>query len=372
MDTRSQIQISLARWFGIHARKLPWRVPGGQVADPYAVWVSEVMLQQTQVTTVIPYFLRFMDAFPSIGALARADLDRVLKLWEGLGYYARARNFHRAAGVLTAQNPDNPRVPTSLERFKELPGVGDYIGAAVMSIAFGLPHAVVDGNVKRVLARLFCLAHPVNQGSSHRIFTQTAQDLLDREDPSTHNQALMELGALVCVPGSPRCKDCPLDDFCEAQRENRVGEFPRRIQKKKVPTHAIAVGVVRRGDRLLITQRNPKGLLGGLWEFPGGKLKTGEGAQEACVREIREETGLGVKVDSFLARVDHAYTHFKIKMDVFICDHVSGRVKLNGPVDHRWILPGDISEFAFPRANLKFIPFLLDRLMNLDPLEDDK
>jgi A/G-specific adenine glycosylase len=357
---QKQIQPVLMRWYQIHQRRLPWR----DSTDPYHIWVSEVMLQQTQVNTVVPYFHKFLAAFPAIKDLAEADLDAVLKRWEGLGYYARARNLHKAARQVVSTA--NGWIPDRFADFKALPGVGDYIASAVMSIAFGKPHAVVDGNVKRVLSRLFCLDMPVNHSSAHGKFKPLAQDLLDQKDPGGFNQAVMELGALICTPASPDCASCPLTGLCRARNDSRVSDFPVKITRKKTPSYHISTGIVIKNNQLLITQRKPEGLLGGLWEFPGGKVKNDETAQAACIREIREETGLTVRISGFLTRIRHAYTHFKIEMDVFFCDYVSGDVVLNGPMDYQWIDPAEIRRFAFPKANLKFIetiqqnPSLLD------------
>ena len=351
-ETINSIQKKLISWYGTHQRDLPWR----RTHDPFAIWVSEVMLQQTQVKTVIPYYLKFMDAFPSVKDLAAADLEHVLKIWEGLGYYARARNFHKAAILVTTDLKGE--IPDKFAPFLALPGVGDYIAAAVQSIAFGHCHAVVDGNVKRVLARVFCLEHPVNQPSTHKQFKTLAEALLERTDPATFNQAMMEMGALVCVPATPKCSDCPLSEQCSSLRTQTLDQFPVRIPSKRVPTRTIAVGIVRKNGRLLITRRQLDGLLGGLWEFPGGKLEKGEDSPAACIREIREETGIHVKIDSFLTRIKHAYTHFKIEMDVFYCHYVSGEIALNGPIDHKWVQISEINGFPFPKANLKFIPLI--------------
>lgn len=351
---RKEIQEKLLIWYHDTHRQLPWR----ETSDPYAIWVSEVMLQQTQVTTVVPYYHRFMARFPTVMDLAHADQEQVLKLWEGLGYYARARNLHKAARVVVEKY--NGKIPGDKKGFKSLPGVGDYIAAAVLSIAFDLPLAVVDGNVKRVLARLFTMDFPVNHPPCHGQFQAVADRLLDPLRPSFFNQAVMELGALVCVPQSPRCGVCPLSHLCVAFKTDAVPHYPRRNKTKPVPTHHIAVGVVKKGDRLLITRRKQEGLLGGLWEFPGGKVEKGETPEAACVRELLEETGLVVFVDSHLTRITHAYTHFKIKMDVYCCHYVANRVKLNGPVDHRWIFPSEIEQYPFPKANLKFIHLLMD------------
>jgi len=351
-EMRTQLRQRLMHWYQAHHRPLPWR----NTRDPYHIWVSEVMLQQTQVKTVIPYFPAFMAAFPTLADLADADLDAVLKQWEGLGYYARARNLHKAARQV--MDEFGGRIPDRFAGFKALPGVGDYIAAAVMSIAFGRPRAVVDGNVKRVLARLFCLDTPVNHSSAHKRFQPLADALLDRSDPGTFNQAVMELGALICIPAAPDCTACPLVHFCRARNQSRVMEFPVKRTRKKTPCHHISTGIVTRQGRLLITRRKPDGLLGGLWEFPGGKVKKNEPAADACVREIREETGLTVRISGFLTQVRHAYTHFKIEMDVFFCDYVSGEVVLDGPVDYQWVDPAEIRKFAFPRANLKFIDMI--------------
>jgi len=352
----AEFQQRLLAWYARHHRRLPWR----ETSDAYPIWVSEVMLQQTQVAAVIPYYERFMANFPAVARLATADLQEVLKTWEGLGYYARARNLHRAARLVV--NEHGGRIPPSWDGLRRLPGVGDYIAAAVLSIAFGQPHAVVDGNVKRVLARLQMIAEPVNRSTSHRTFRTAAEGLLYRSDPGRFNQAMMELGALICKPARPACDRCPVDAFCRARRAECTQEYPRRAARRPTPLYRIAIGIVRDGERLLITRRRAEGLLGGLWEFPGGKIRPGESAESACVREILEEVGLRIDIESRLAGIRHAYTHFRIEAEVFVCRRVSGRVVLNGPSDYRWVAADDLDAFPFPKANHKFIPLLKRRM----------
>ncbi len=346
----------LLEWFATSQRNLPWR----HSHDPYAIWVSEVMLQQTQVKTVIPYFERFLRRYPDLPALARADLQDVLKSWEKMGYYARARNLHAAARELVTVH--NGVIPRSYDELRKLPGVGDYIAAAISSIAFGEPHAVVDGNVKRVLARLFSIEAPVNVARSRAPFLERAQAVLDARRPGEFNQAMMELGATVCLPRKPLCDVCPVSTYCRSYATRRQHDFPVRVKRKPVPTYHVAVGIVRRRGRILITRRKPSGLLGGLWEFPGGRVTDNESPEEACRREIREETHLDVDVTEFLTHVDHAYSHFKIGMDVYSCAYRAGAVTLHGPVDYRWILVDEIDRYAFPGANHKFLPLVKKRL----------
>ncbi len=339
-------------WFEESCRELPWR----RTKDPYRIWVSEVMLQQTRVTTAIPYFERFLEKFPDIKSLARADMDAVLKCWEGLGYYARARNLHRAAKLCV--DGHEGAVPEAYEDFRSLPGVGDYIAAAVMSQAFNHPYAVVDGNVKRVLARLFAVDAPVNRSSSFRIFNAHAELLLDAKRPGDFNQAVMELGALICRPAEPECPKCPVRSFCRAYKSDSQARYPARAAGRPLPHYHVAVGVVRKAERLLITRRKAGGLLGGLWEFPGGKVRPGETPKETCRREIKEELNLSVEITNRMTRVRHAYSHFKISMDVFDCRYMAGKVKLNGPDNYKWIALEEIEDYAFPGANRKFIPLL--------------
>jgi A/G-specific adenine glycosylase len=347
-----QLRAELRKWYLKNCRDLPWR----RTDDPYHIWVSEVMLQQTQVDTVLKYYLHFLKKFPTIKKLARADLQAVLKAWEGMGYYARARNLHRAAKTVIKDYKGE--VPNTWDAFSGLPGVGDYIAGAVLSIAFDQPYPVVDGNVKRVLARLHQIAAPVNQSHSNSVFNKFAGKLLDSKRPGTFNQAMMELGALICKPRNPACNHCPLNHRCLAHQTGQVARYPQRQRPRATPQYHIAVGVIFKNDRVLITQRKAEGLLGGLWEFPGGKIRDGESAQAACIREIKEEVNLSVNIDRHLAQIKHAYTHFKIVMEVFCCHYQSGRVKLKGPVAFRWIGFDEFENYPFPTANHKFIPLL--------------
>jgi A/G-specific adenine glycosylase len=347
-----EFQRVLIDWYVIHHRPLPWR----ETSDPYAVWVSEVMLQQTQVKTVVPYYRSFLRRFPDVSRLARADAQEVLKMWEGLGYYARARNLHKAAEIIhRAYGGD---LPEDMKLFRKLPGVGEYIASAVLSIAYNQPYAVVDGNVKRVIARLNKIDAPVNGANSVKPFRSAAKELLAEKEPGKFNQAMMELGALVCTPRHPACSNCPVNGFCQAFRTGTADQYPKRVKKSKTPLFHIAAGVVKKGRKVLITRRKPEGLLGGLWEFPGGNVKKNETAEAACVREIKEEVNLKVRTEAHITRIRHAYTHFKIIMDVFYCTYLEGSIRLNGPVDFRWIRLDEIDDYPFPGANHKFIPLL--------------
>lgn len=352
----ADIRNDLLTWYEKYHRRLPWR----KTRDPYRIWVSEIMLQQTRVDTVVPYYERFISQFPDVRRLAAADLQEVLKCWEGLGYYARARNLHRA--VRHVAQDYNGIVPSDPRTFLSLPGVGPYIAAAVLSIAFGLPHAVVDGNVKRVLARMFAIDLVINRPASGKYFQDLADRLLDPGEPGKFNQAVMELGALVCRPKNPACDACPVRRCCRAAADNTVAVYPMREKARRIPCHHLAAGVVRKNGRVLIVQRPASGLLGGLWEFPNGPVKDGEIAEAACIRNIAESVHLDVAAVSFLTQIRHAYTHFKIIMDVFICDYRSGRVRLEDAEAHRWALTDDLVRYPMPKASLKFIEALKEKM----------
>jgi A/G-specific adenine glycosylase len=346
------LQNQLLEWYQDHGRDLPWR----RTRDPYHIWVSEVMLQQTQVETAIPYYHRFLTTFPNLATLADAPLATVLKHWEGLGYYARARNLHRSAGLVMREHQG--QIPTEWEAFRALPGVGDYIAAAVLSIAFGSPYAVVDGNVKRVLARLLCIDLPANVQKNHADFRRHADAFLDHSAPADFNQALMEIGALICRPGIPRCETCPLMVGCCAFQQERVHIYPRRQKRPKVPVHQMATAVIQRRGKFLLIQRPIDGLLGGLWEFPNAVRTGDESPPSTCERLAREQLGLGITVGDFITRVSHAYTHFKIQAQVYLCAAPKGRVRLVGPAAFRWIELDQLDDFALPKATHKLLPAL--------------
>ena len=316
MPTRTtirKIQTRLLAWYHREKRDLPWR----RTSDPYHILVSEVMLQQTQVVTVIPYYEKWIESFPTVASLAKASEGKVLKHWEGLGYYSRARNLHKAAKEIHQQFAGH--VPESREDILKLPGIGKYTAGAILSIAFNQDTGVLDGNVKRVLSRLFRLKENGASPASVKILW----DLADKMPPSgkagDFNQAIMELGATVCLPKNPLCEQCPLNKICEAWKCEEVHRFPPA--KNKTPTRKIEVsaGVIFRKGKTFIQQRPHKGLMGGLWEFPGGKLEKNELPEQALLREIREELGVRIEVGAKILTIKHSYTKFRVTLHVFLC-----------------------------------------------------
>lgn len=343
---------TLLNWYRTEKRDLPWR----RTRDIYRIWVSEVMLQQTQVAAATPYYLRFIAQFPTVNALAEAEEERVLKLWEGMGYYNRCRNLHRAAKIVVEQC--GGMVPTEPTEFRKLPGAGPYITAAVMSIGAHHPLPAVDGNVMRVFARFSGLEEDVSKSATKAFITTQLQAVIPAERPGDFNQAMMELGALVCTPQQPRCPSCPLKKDCIALRTGDTRRLPIKAPRKKVPEFAVSVAVIKRGNKFFIQKRPAEGHLGGMWELPGGKSEADESPRMTVRRECREELGVELTVLEELARIQHGYSHFKIRMTVFVCDAGTQAVHpLNGQ-DHRWITVEDIPRFPFPAANHKFFPEL--------------
>jgi len=352
----NRIREALLEWYSAHARDLPWR----RTRDPHAIWLSEIMLQQTRVATVIPYYERFLAKFPTVRHLARARLDTVLKMWEGLGYYSRARNLHRAAKEIVTRL--DGEIPRTRDELLTLPGIGRYTAGAIASIAFGAREPLVDGNVTRVLCRVFRIHGNPKDRAIHQRIWSLAEDLLPKKRVGQFNQALMELGSEICTPRNPRCEECPLNRLCEANRHHEQDLLPTRVRKKPLPSHTVAVGVIHRHGRILIDKRLPKGLLGGLWEFPGGKVRPGEPLEAALRREVKEELDIKIEVGREIVVVNHTYTHFHVEIHAFACRYVAGEPRCLACADFKWVRPGDLKRYAFPAANKKIIAVLLSSL----------
>ena len=336
---------------------MPWR----SNRTPYRVWISELMLQQTRVDQVIPYFNRFMKRFPSLKSLASASQEEVLKQWEGLGYYSRARNLHKAAQIIAIDYKGRfPRDPSAI--FK-LPGIGSYTAAAIGSLAFNLDMAVLDGNVIRVLTRLF--ANPKDTGSTTTKLElqQLADELLIKGDAGNFNEAMMELGATVCLPKNPQCTACPLAGICLGHVSGRPTDYPVKAPKKKVPHIVVGAAVVtnRKGE-VLIAQRRNEDMLGGLWEFPGGKQESGETIQQCISRELKEELGINVETAEFITTIKHAYSHFTMDMHTYFSKIKSGRPRPIECQDYRWVKISALREFPYSKADL-YVITELERLL---------
>ncbi len=352
---------NLLRWYRHNRADLPWR----RDPSPYRVWLSEVMLQQTQVETVIPYYQRFLDAFPSIAALADAPLDAVLKRWEGLGYYSRARNLHRAARLLVAEY--NGALPSQVDELLKLPGIGPYTAGAIASIAFGRSAPLLDGNVIRIYARLLDLPDDISQGATRKKLWRIAAEWLPAQGAGEFNQALMELGQRICRPKNPHCADCPLRYNCRAFAAGTQAARPVRSKRRPTPHYDVTAGLIRdEQGRLLIAQRPLEGLLGGLWEFPGGKREGRESLEDCLRRELREELAIDVEVGQRMAVVDHAFTHFKITLHAFDCRYRGALPPFSEPqaleaLDWAWVSERQLEQYSFGKADRQVIAELARR-----------
>jgi A/G-specific adenine glycosylase len=349
MNTRASSKLA---WYEKEKRERPWR----KNLNPYRILVSEFMLQQTQVKTVIPYFERWMKSFPTLQKLAQAKETTILKHWEGLGYYSRARNLKKTAQIILKDY--SGKVPDSMDAILKLPGVGRYTAGAILSIAFGKKVPVLDGNVKRVLSRIFLLKENGGNRQSENVLWETMHSLLPVTGSGDFNQAFMELGATVCLPKNPLCLICPLKQNCGAQKTGKQNLYPPR--KQKIPSTKIEVSaaVILRRNKIYIQKRKAGGLMGGLWEFPGGKFESGESAEQCLTREIKEEIGVALHIDEKLMTVKHSYTRFRVTLHVFLCRIHSGRVSPTQCEEWEWVKREELDTYPFPAANVKIIKSL--------------
>lgn len=335
---------------------MPWRDCG----DPYKIWISEIMLQQTRVDQATPYFKRFMEQFPTVHDLAEAAQQDVLKVWEGLGYYSRARHLHAASKLVVDEF--GGKVPDTWKEINKLKGVGPYTASAVLSIAYQKKHAVVDGNVIRVLSRYFGIEEDVRSTKTKNTIQEYADDLIPDERPGDFNQAVMELGATVCTPSNPDCENCPVQAGCIAYKQLKTDEIPYKSAAKKRPHHQIGVGIImNENEEVLIALRPEDAMLGGMWEFPGGKQKEGEDMEDTVIRELKEELDVDVTISKPFMKLDHAYSHFKITLHAYLCELKKGEPKPRTSQEIRWITIDELADYPFPKANRR----LTDKLMNL-------
>ena len=334
----------LLTWYDTNARQLPWR----SFPTPYRVWVSEIMLQQTRVETVLPYFERFLNHFPNLETLALASQEEVLRLWEGLGYYSRARNLHKAAQVILSERAG--QIPSTMLDLEALPGIGHYTAAAIASIAFGVPAAAVDGNVKRIYSRILALQEALGTSGFEKAVEDHAQTVLSPDRPGDFNQALMDLGSNLCLPRQPLCLACPVQSYCLAFRQGVQNKLPIRNKKSPLPHYEVCAAVIQFGGKVLLSQREQKGLLAGLWEFPGGKLEQEDTSLEDCLkREVMQKTGMEITVAEKIGVFEHAYTHFKITVHAWQALLLSTPT-IGLPENLRWVLISDLPTYPMGKV----------------------
>jgi A/G-specific adenine glycosylase len=343
----TKLTTTLLEWYSKHGRELPWR----NQKNPYAIWISEVMLQQTRVETVIPYYKKWMNRFPSLEELAEADIDDVLSLWEGLGYYRRVHNLHKAAKLLVGDYEGT--FPRKIEELQNLPGIGAYTAAAMAAFAYEADVVALDGNLRRVLSRLFDLDQDPRSLEGESYLAEKALDLLPSGASSTFNQALMDLGAMICLPRTPRCQACPIRSHCQAKAKGVQEDRPIRVKKAPIPHYIVTAGVLERDDKVLIARRPQEKLLGGLWEFPGGKCEQDESLEDCLQREWREELELDVQVGEEVGVYSHAYTHFRVTVHAFKCSSAQGDPVAHEHSEVRWVYQKALRSYPMGKVDRK-------------------
>ena len=335
----NRLTTSLLNWYDQQKRTLPWR----DHPDPYAVWVSEIMLQQTRVDTVIPYFEKWMKLFPSVKELAAASEQSVLAAWEGLGYYSRARNLHKAAKVIVEKY--GGELPRDLEELRSLPGIGRYTVGAIASMAFGMDVPTLDGNLRRVFSRLFDVTEFADSPSGEEKLWELAAQNLPKGKAGDYNQALMDLGATICLPKNPRCLLCPLMKYCKARENGTQEQRPVLKPKKAIPSYVHAAAVIMERGRVLLSQRPADGLLGGMWEFPNARID-GDPAK-ALVKSLKAATQIQVKKKEALQVVEHAYSHFRVTVYPFLCAKISIPKNKN----LKWVKLDELEDFPMGKVD---------------------
>ncbi|NIA18503.1 MAG: A/G-specific adenine glycosylase [Simkaniaceae bacterium] len=349
------VQNQLLAWYDSHKRDLPWR----QTHDPYKIWLSEIMLQQTQVGTVVPYFQRWIQKFPSIRHVADAKIDDVLKLWEGLGYYSRCRNFHRSAIIINDKY--NGIIPLSIHELKTLPGIGDYTANMVLSIVLQEPRLAIDGNIRRIGYRLLGLRRQTPYNNK-RLESRLNREISTNR-PGDFNQALMDLGSSICRAKAVRCNQCPISTHCFAFASGTPLDYPQTLKRKKIPHYNVVTALIWQNGYFYIQKRSENGHLGGLWEFPGGKIEKNETEIDTVKREIIEECRFKIIPQNKIGTIKHVYSHFSISLSLYHCTPAESiPIKNNGRT--RWIKPENISRYAFPKANHKLFKILENQRWN--------
>jgi A/G-specific adenine glycosylase len=321
ITSKEKIQSKLLRWFEKNKRDLPWR----RTRDPYAIWVSEIMLQQTRVETVIPYYKNFLNTFPTLRHLARVDLSKVLKVWEGLGYYSRARNLHRASQIVLTRF--HGKIPETLEDLLGLPGIGRSTAGSILSFAFHKDAPILDGNAKRVFSRLFAVSSNPVKSKTEGLLWQISESLIPKGFSNPFNQALMDLGSMLCTPKEPECDRCPLRRFCKGRASGKPERFPAKKVKRAIPHIESVSAVIKKDGRVLLNQRPPAGLLGGLWEFPNWRIKGKKIQKQQLKNQMDREVGLSINVKESIGTFHQTYSHFKLTLSVFHCQHLNGKGK---------------------------------------------
>lgn len=351
---RQRFQQQLLDWFAENGRDLPWR----RTYLPYHIWISEIMLQQTQMERAIVYFQRWTERFPDIASVARAAEEEVLRLWEGLGYYSRARNIHKAARILVARH--NGQLPPDHRLLRTLPGIGPYTAGAVMSLAFNQEFPIVDANIERLFSRIFNIAESVKTKENNTFIWQAARDLIPTGNARNFNQALMELGALVCTPKNPACLRCPLNGLCEALRLGTVHERPIQPPNPKSIRIEMATGVLIHKGKVFIQRRPANGVWANLWEFPGGRLEPGETPEAALVREFSEETELAVRCLDKIRVIKHNYTRYRVFLHCYLCalENNHSIPRLHAAQEYHWVETETLEDFAFPAPHRRLIEIM--------------
>lgn len=349
----SSLQDSLIKWFELNRRDLPWR----SQRSPYRTWISEMMLQQTQVSTMLPYFERWMKAFPTVQALHAAELDDVLHLWQGLGYYSRARNIKKAASAFLERHQGE--VPHTYEELIQIPGIGPYSAGAILSLAFNKKAPIVDGNVSRVLARVFGIHDPIDESATRQKIYQLQSELVPENKPGVFNEALMELGALVCTPKQPKCLTCPLQKFCYAFKHSETDVLPKKKNKIKI-TQVYACAVILKMKDHVFLHRRPEGeIMGGLWEFPEWKLGQEEQTDSQQKQFLSEELNLPLKVLIPVGKIKRSYTRFQERMSVFEVEVKALPRSLTRGWEEAWVAPDQLKDYPLTSAHAKIRALVL-------------